>query len=171
MSEQSSHMSQMLLTMSAQQTTSTAEQREERAKPTDAAKFSAVSEEIWIKIRALLDHAGNCQVAVPASGVGLVGQQLYEELLRMASESAVDDSFEYTQSACYNLVELLVGANNNEDAAHPVQLMDFSARRSLNNWRGKRGQQVWVPGVGKAAVKRVKPKPRGKFERQTCSLD
>ena len=84
----------------------------------------------------------------------------------MASDSAVDDSFEYTQSACYNLVELLVGANDNEDAAHPVQLMDFSARRYLNNWRGKRGQQVWMPGVGTAAVKRVKPKPRGKFERE-----
>lgn len=64
------------------------------------------------------------------------------------------------------MVELLIGANDNEDAAHPVQLMDFAARRYLNNWRGKRGQQVWVPGVGTAAVKRVKPKPRGKFERE-----
>ena len=84
------------MTMSVQQTTEAAEQRAERAKPRDSAKFSAVSEEIWIKIRALLDHAGTGLVAVPASGVGLVGQQLYEELLRMASDSAVDDSFEYT---------------------------------------------------------------------------
>ena len=119
----------------------------ERSKPRDATKFSAISEEIWIKMRGRFDHAGNGQVAVPASGVDLVGQQLYEELLRMASDSAVDDSFEYTQSTCYNLAELLVGANDNEDAAHPVQLMNFSARRYLNNWRGKRGQQVWMPGV------------------------
>ena len=150
MSEQSTHMSQMLLTVSSQQTAAAAEQRAERAKPRDSAKFSAVSEEIWIKIRALLDHAGTGQVAVPASGVSLVGQQLYEHCLQMASDSAVDDSFEYTQSACYNLVELLIGANDNEDAAHPVQLMDFAARRYLNNWRGKRGQQVWVPCQGLA---------------------
>ena len=77
--EMTNQLKQMVLTMATQQYTAAQEQKKANSKPRDSAKFSTVAQEIWVKVRALLDHAGMNQTLVPASAVGLVAEEMYEE--------------------------------------------------------------------------------------------
>ena len=163
--EQTRELKQMVLTMATQQYTAAQELKKASSKPKDSAKFSTQAQEIWIKLRALFDHAGTNQVRVAPSAVGLTGEELYQEMMVMASDAAVNDSFKYTQSLAYHVTEFLMGGNVNTGVFHPLQLMDFLQRKHMASYRGKRGQQVWTMDVTKASVKRLEPKPTSKWTR------
>ena len=163
--EQTRELKQMVLTMATQQYTAAQELKKASSKPRDSAKFSTEAQEIWIRLRALFDHAGTDQVRVAPSAVGLTGEELYQEIMVMASDAAVNDSFKYTQSLSYHVTEFLMGGNVNTGVFHPLQLMDFLQRKHMASYRGKRGQQVWTMGVTAASVKRLEAKPTGKWTR------
>ena len=93
--EQTRELKQMVLTMATQQYTAAQELKKASSKPRDSAKFSTEAQEIWIKLRALFDHAGTNQVRVAPSAVGLTGEELYQEIMVMASDAAVNDSFRH----------------------------------------------------------------------------
>ena len=126
--EQTREPKQLVLTMATQQYTAAQELKKTSSKPRDSAKFSTEAQEIWIKLRALLDHAGTNQVRIVPSAVGLTGEELYQEIMVMASDAAVNDSFKYTQSLSYHVTEFLTGRNMNTGVFHPLQLMDFLQR-------------------------------------------
>ena len=86
----------MVLTMATQQYTAAQELKKASSKPRDSAKLSTEAQEIWIELRALFDHAGTNQVRIAPSVVGLTGEELYQEMVVMASDAAVNDSFRYT---------------------------------------------------------------------------
>ena len=153
------------LVLATQQYTAAQELKKASSKPRDSAKFSTEAQEIWIRLRALFDHAGTNQVRVAPSAVGLTGEELYQEIMVMASDAAVNDSFKYTQSLSYHVTEFLMGGNVNTGVFHPLQLMDFLQRKHMASYRGKRGQQVWTMGVTAASVKRLEAKPTGKWTR------
>jgi hypothetical protein len=163
--EQTRELKQMVLTMATQQYTAAQELKKSSSKPRDSARFSTEAQEIWIRLRALFDHAGTNQVRVAPSAVGLTGEELYQEIMVMASDAAVNDSFKYTQSLSYHVTEFLMGGNVNTGVFHPLQLMDFLQRKHMASYRGKRGQQVWTMGVTAASVKRLETKPTGKWTR------
>ena len=154
--EQTRELKQMVLTMATQQYTAAQELKKASSKPKDSAKFSTQAQEIWIKLRALFDHAGTNQVRVAPSAVGLTGEELYQEMMVMASDAAVNDSFKYTQSLAYHVTEFLMGGNVNTGAFHPLQLMDFLQRKHMASYRGKRGQQVWTMGRHKSIREEVR---------------
>ena len=56
--------------MATQQYTTAQELKKASSKPKDSAKFSTEAQEIWLKLRALFDHAGTNQVRVAPSAVG-----------------------------------------------------------------------------------------------------
>ena len=113
----------MVLTMAPQQYTVTAtqDQKKANAKPKVSAKFSPVAQEIWLKLRAILDHASMNQLSLPPFAVGLLVEELYEEMLIMTSDTTVYDSLECTQPLCYHVTELPMGTNVNTEMAHPLQ--------------------------------------------------
>jgi len=163
--EQTKQLTQMVMTITTQQYTAAQELKKDKAKPRDSAKFSAEAQEIWIKLRAVLDHAGIDQVKIAPSAVGLTGEEMYHEIMVMASDASVKDSFKYTQSLSYHVTEFLMGGNVNTGVYQPLQLMDFLQRKHMASYRGKRGQQVWTMGVTAASVKRLEAKLTGKWTR------
>ena len=163
--EQTRELKQMVLTMATQQYTAAQELKKASSKPRDSAKFSTEAQEIWIKLRALFDHADINQARVASSAVGLTCEELYQEIMVMAPDAAVNDSFKYTKSLSYHVTEFLMGGNVNTRVFHPLQLMDFLQRKHMASYRGKRGQHVWTMGVTAASVKRLETKPTSKWTR------
>ena len=155
----------MALTMATQQFTAAQELKKEKAEPRDSAKFSAEAQEIWIKLQAVLDHAGVDQVRIAPSAVGLTGEEMYHEIMVMASDASVKDSLKYTQSLSYHVTEFLMGGNVNTGVHQPLQLMDFLQRKHTASYRGKRGQQVWTTRGTSASMKRLEAKLTGKWTR------
>ena len=118
--------------MATQQYTAAQQLKKASSKPRDSAKFSTEAQEIWIKLRGLLDHAGINQLAIAPSAIGLAGEELYQEIMVMASDASVKDSFKYTQSLSYHVTEFLMGGNVNTGLFHPLQLMDFLQRNAVD---------------------------------------
>ena len=102
----------------------------------------------------MFDNTGTNQVRVSPSVVGLTCKELYQEIMVMASDAAVNDSFKYTQSLLCYVTRFLMGGDVKVGVFHPLQLMEFLQRKHMASYRGKRGQQVWTMGVTTASVKR-----------------
>jgi hypothetical protein len=128
--EQTRELKQMVLTMATQQYTAAQELKKASSKPRDSAKFSTEAQEIWIRLRALFDHAGTDQVRVAPSAVGLTGEELYQEIMVMASDAAVNDSFKYTQSLSYHVTEFLMGGGREHWSVPSVAVDGFSTKEA-----------------------------------------
>ena len=140
-------------------------QMEKLDKPKDSAQFSGVAKLIWQKIRALTDHAGGAGRFEPM-GINQVAEDLFNTLNRMGTDVSIDDSWEYSRSSTYSMVEWTLGGNHHTGKYHAAALLDWVERQYDAAWRGKTCQQVWGRKCDKKSVERVKPRYAGKVTRE-----
>jgi hypothetical protein len=132
-------------------------------KPKDAPKYAPAKARGWLKLRAVLDHG--MMRSFDPKAVGKVGAEMFADMVRMASDVSVEDSFEYTPPVIHSVVELTLGGNHHTRQYYHTRVMDFARRLYEDMYRGKRLQQVWMKNVTAAQVKRSKPIKEGPFSR------